>query len=268
MRRVAWLTDIHLNFLDLPESAALGLRLQQAAPDAILVGGDIGEAPILAACLGGMAKWAPCPVYFVLGNHDFYRGSIAAVRREAVALCRELPGFVYLGSESEPIELTPSVGLVGHDGWSDGRAGDYATSDVFFNDYFLIDELAEPLDKDERLWRLNVLGDEAADHIRRVLPAALDRYAHVVVLTHVPPFREACWHEGRISDDNWAPHLVCVAMGDALRQIAAEYRHRQITVLCGHTHGAGEAQIADNLLVLTGGAEYGRPEIQRVFEFE
>ena len=40
---------------------------------------------------------------------------------------------------------------------------------------------------------------------------------------------------------------------------------RQMTVLCGHTHGA-EAQVLPNLRVLTGGAEYGEPKVQRVLE--
>ena len=267
MRRIAWLTDIHLNFLQPSALGVLENRLRQAAPDALLIGGDIGEAPQLSAYLRGIAEQSPCPVYFVLGNHDFYRGSIAGVRRDVAEICRELPRLVYLSNDGV-IELTPRVGLVGHDGWSDGRAGDYGRSDVFLNDYLLIEELAEPLAKEERLARLNRLGDEAAEHVRRVLPSALDRYAHVIVLTHVPPFREACWHEGRVSDDDWAPHFTCVALGETLRRIAREYPHRQITVLCGHTHGAGEARISDNLLVLTGGAEYGQPEIQRVFELE
>ncbi len=37
-------------------------------------------------------------------------------------------------------------------------------------------------------------------------------------------------------------------------------------VISGHTHGGGEAQILDNLQVLTGEAEYGRPEIQRIID--
>ena len=36
------------------------------------------------------------------------------------------------------------------------------------------------------------------------------------------------------------------------------------TVLCGHTHSAGEARVLPNPRVLTGGAEYGRPDVQRV----
>ena len=40
----------------------------------------------------------------------------------------------------------------------------------------------------------------------------------------------------------------------------------QMTVLCGHTHGGGEAQVLPNLRVLTGDARYGQPVIQRVLE--
>jgi Icc protein len=99
-----------------------------------------------------------------------------------------------------------------------------------------------------------------------VVPLALEAHEHVIVLTHVPPFREACWHEGRISDDNWLPHMACRAVGDELRRIMQAHPHRKMTVLCGHTHSPGEASILPNLTVLTGGAVYGQPTIQRVLE--
>jgi hypothetical protein len=37
-----------------------------------------------------------------------------------------------------------------------------------------------------------------------------------------------------------------------------------MSVLCGHTHGAGEARILPNLDVKTGGAEYGGPSLQEL----
>jgi hypothetical protein len=70
----------------------------------------------------------------------------------------------------------------------------------------LIEELAG-LDERGRLLRLHSLGDEAASYFRAVLPVALTRSRRLVVLTHVPPFREACWHLGRVSDDAWLPHF-------------------------------------------------------------
>ncbi len=87
----------------------------------------------------------------------------------------------------------------------------------------------------------------------------------VYVLTHVPPMREACWYNGRISDDEWAPHFTCRAVGDVLLEVVREHPKRQVTVLCGHTHGAGESWPLKNLRLLTGGAEYGFPGVNRLF---
>src|SRR3954469_24672128 len=99
------------------------------------------------------------------------------------------------------------------------------------NDFVLIGEFDGFCeDPAERLAKLHALGDEAAAHFLAVLPDALPRFRHVVVLTHVPPFREACWHEGRISDDNWLPLSACKAVGDALVEAAAAAPDRQLTV--------------------------------------
>ena len=118
--------------------------------------------------------------------------------------------------------LTEETGLVGHDGWADGRLGDYARSEVLLNDYLLIEEVSG-LDKEERLERLHALGDEAAAHFRALLPEALERFRRLIVLTHVPPFREACWHRGQISDDEWLPHFSCRAVGEVLVEAMAAH---------------------------------------------
>ena len=133
---------------------------------------------------------------------------------------------------------------------------------VSVNDWRLIEEF-NWLDDKKRLAKLNQLGDEAADHFQAVLPGALERFDHVLVVTHVPPFRESCWHEGRMSDKDWLPHFSCKAVGDVLSDPVARHPEKKMTVLCGHTHGSGEAQILPNLRVLTGGAEYGRPVVQK-----
>ena len=206
-----------------------------------------------------------CPVYFVLGNHDYYLGSIVEVRRRVEVLCGQRANLTYLTSGGI-VELTPRVGLIGHDGWADGRVGDYERSMVMMNDYLLIDEL-KSFTKKERLAELHALGDEAAGHLRRLLPEALGRYEEVVLLTHVPPLREACWHEGQTSDDEWAPHFVCQAVGDALLEIMPDHPDRSLMVLCGHTHGRSETRPLPNLKIQTGAAEYGAPDIEHIFHF-
>ena len=165
--------------------------------------------------------------------------------------------------------LTDETCLVGHDGWGDGRLGDYQRSDVMLNDWGLIGEFGGFFeDHEERRAKLHALGEEAATHFRTVLPEALRRFRHVIVLTHVPPFRSACWHEGHLSDDNWLPHFTCKAVGDALLEAMSAAPDHRMTVLCGHTHSAGEAQVLPDLRVCTGGAIYGQPVIQRVMEVD
>jgi Icc protein len=258
--KLAWLTDPHLNCAREAAWHRLAGQLSQQSPDALLLTGDLDEAPGVVARLDWLADRANCPLYFVLGNHDFYRGSIAATRAAVTARTTARPDIKYLSAMSH-VSLTATTALVGHDGWGDARSGAPLTSRVMLNDFILIDELAG-LHQTALIARLNALGDEAARHIEAALGAALVGHMHVIVLMHVPPFVEAAWHEGKPSDDEWAPFFVCQAAGDALLRVAAANPSRRITVLCGHTHGGGEAWMAPNLHVRTGAAEYGAPALQ------
>jgi hypothetical protein len=87
----------------------------------------------------------------------------------------------------------------------------------------------------------------------------------VLLLTHVPPFREACWHEGHLSDDQALPFFACGATGEVLLEQMQSHPGRSMLVLCGHTHSGGAAELLPNLRVLTGGATYGSPRLQRTF---
>ena len=269
--RLAWLTDIHLNFLDDLERKRFLESIAKEA-DAFAITGDIGESPNIVGHLKQMGEVLRKPIYFVLGNHDFYRGSIADTRDEVARLAEESEFLVYMTATSV-VELSSQTALVGHDGWADARLGDFDSSDVFLNDYVAIQELRKfkgefSLDKPALKEVLNRLGDEAACHFYGVLQQAVAEYSSVIALTHVPPFKEAAWYNGKHSDENYLPHFACKASGDALRKVMDSKPESHLLVLCGHTHGQGEAQIMENLEVLTGEAEYGHPVIQRVFEIE
>lgn len=264
MTRVAWATDIHLDLAEPPARQAFYDQLAHLAPQALLLGGDIAEAPHLVTYLRDLADALPCPIYFVLGNHDYYRGSIARVRSEVQQLCAHQPRLVYLTSGGV-CELAPGLALVGHDGWADARLGDYLRSYVMMNDYKLIAELAQ-VNKEDRWPLLKRLGDEAAADVAPRLRAAAARYPRVWFLTHVPPFREACWYEGQISNDEWLPHFTCQALGQVLRDVAFDHPECELTVYCGHTHSAGRCQPLPNLRVYTAAAQYGHPAVQQVPE--
>jgi predicted MPP superfamily phosphohydrolase len=273
--RLLWMTDIHLNFVSPQTVKELVKSIVAESANAVLIGGDIAEANSIEPSLIQLAQGVQVPLYFVLGNHDYYGGSIAKVREAISRLTPRVSNLTWL-PQAGVVQLTKHTSLIGHGGWGDGRAGEYHQSDVLLNDYFLIDELhsthrcADPDPKkilcDSLQATLNQLGDEAAAHLRRHLTAALETSRQVVLLTHVPPFRETCWHNGVISDDNWAPHFTCQAVGDVLKEIMSSHRQQQLTVLCGHTHSSGLVDILPNLKVLTGEAVCGQPRVQDVWE--
>jgi predicted MPP superfamily phosphohydrolase len=269
--RLAWATDIHLNFLNSINRQRFFDAIRDQA-DAFVVSGDIAESKNICEILREIDKLVNKPVYFVLGNHDFYHGSVKGTRAEVSKTVAESKDLIYL-SQAGIVELTPTTALVGHDGWADARLGDFDSSRVVLNDFLLIDELrhwrdAQTLDKPALRQTLQSLGDEAAQYLERVLPAAAERYPNVIVATHVPPFREASWHEGHPSDNDFLPCFSCKAVGDVLLAVANARRECQFLVLCGHTHSGGEVQMMKRLRVLTGPAEYGKPQILDILEIE
>ncbi len=262
--KLAWATDIHLDFLDDEGFDRFALLLEKSSADAFLIGGDIAKAGSVERHLRSLEARLLRPLYFVLGNHDFYVGSISKVRSAMRALTDRSKLLKWLPAAGV-IPLSPTAALVGHDGWGDARIGNVDGTPVRLNDFVMIEELSG-ISREVRRDRLRALGDEAAAYIRQVLPRALAGFREVVFLTHVPPFKEACWHEGTISDDDWLPYFTCRAAGDALLDIMKSHPERRLTVLCGHTHGAGTAELLPNLRVWTGGADYGAPRIERVLE--
>lgn len=261
------MTDIHLNFLQPQQVNAWLQQLTTHELDALVLTGDIGEAPNLAIYLTQMADYLQIPLYFVLGNHDYYHSSITQLRSLVSQLHRDHEWLHWL-PETDCVQLNATTGLIGHGGWGDGSYGDFMRSPIMLNDYLMIQELSG-IGPITRLQRLVALGEEAATHLQDALPNALRQYDHVYVAMHVPPFQESVWHNDRTppNDDPHLPHFGCKAAGDALLEIAAAATDKQITVLCGHTHGSGEAQIRANLRVVTGGAEYGHPALQHIYTF-
>jgi predicted MPP superfamily phosphohydrolase len=96
MRRLAWLTDLHLNFVTPGHVDRLCRAVREAGADAVLLGGDIGESHDVVEHLEGLDARLDLPIYLVLGNHGFYRGSIARVRAAVRALSARSPRLHWL----------------------------------------------------------------------------------------------------------------------------------------------------------------------------
>ncbi len=262
--RIAWITDPHLNHVSSRDWDLWSDRIASTQPDALLITGDISEGDDVVLQLRRIADSIAVPLYFVLGNHDFYQSSIARTRQNVIAASRELDALNYL-TDLGPIHLADGVYLVGEDGWGDATIGNYEDSFIRLNDFELIDDFRE-ISSDDWKARLQQLGAESAARLQVKLDAVARDATHVLVATHVPPFRESCWYEGKTTDDNWAPFFVCGEIGRTLMEFCQQRPDCKTTVICGHAHHDGIATLRENLTVFTGAAVYGSPAVEAVIE--
>ncbi|MEJ2720572.1 MAG: metallophosphoesterase, partial [bacterium] len=138
--RFCWATDVHFNFMDQSGVERFCETVGGSGASALLLGGDIAEATDLLWWLGFLDARIDLPVYFVLGNHDYYKGTIRGVRRLVENL--RFKRLIWLPSAGS-IDLGAGVGLVGHGGWGDARYGDFDHSPVILSDYLLIEDLRD-----------------------------------------------------------------------------------------------------------------------------
>ncbi len=265
--KLVWLTDIHLNFLDESRRSTFYDSITNDC-DALVISGDIAEATSIVKILEEMAAHVKKPIYFVLGNHDYYRGQIYVVRDSIRMVTNNHPHLFWLEA-CEPILLDKDILLVGADGWADGRYGDYSNSYVNLNDSRLIAELYQQriLGRFQLLEKMQQLADEDAKNLyAKLILAASHNPSKLIVITHVPPFRETAMHEGKISDDDFLPFFTSKATGDVLLKFAKEQPSMEVLVLCGHSHDECKYQPLDNLTVYVGKAEYNQPSVQGLID--
>lgn len=272
--KLAWCTDIHVNFLKKEECEPFYDTLKES--DGVLISGDISEAPSIAETMVHMADYIQKPIYYVLGNHDYYNGSVCDVRKSLYELNIENNNLNYL-TDSTLISIGDDTIITGCDGWADTRYGHAFKSHVVLNDEVYIKDLSDHVIKwvygtpgavghwDKR----KELADKDAAHLKESVINFLNNVSvvkKVIILTHIPPFPEASKHRGVRSDDNYLPFYASKATGDALLDLAALYPDIQFLCLCGHTHGKAVFQARSNLLVKAGEAVYGFPRIQEMIE--
>jgi predicted phosphohydrolase len=274
MAEFLWTTDPHFDHLRHPDATReFGRALRREHPDAagLIVTGDIAESRSISPILRDLSVGFDLPVYFVLGNHDFYMGSFERVRRAVAGTAQRHDNLHWLRNAS--VRLNEQLAIAGTDGWYDARNGDRQT-DLQLTDFSCIAELfaAQDESRETLLQVCAQRADEEAALLRTQLDQLLDADdscpTHIIVATHVPPFQQAAWHDGKPSDARWAPFFSSKVMGEMLSEHATRHPKTHYSVLCGHTHGAGSYRALGNLVVHTGAARYGAPELAGIVSFD
>jgi predicted phosphohydrolase len=242
-------------------------HLRRAHYDALLLTGDISNAKQLVGHLEEISRaCAGRSVFFTLGNHDYFFGTMREVDRSVAELCKRNRNLIQLG-QGEIIELSSNTALVGHRGWYDGRAGYGLKTRVTSPDHKWINDFRH-LTKRKFFDRMRELGEDSADYFRQVLPEALDRYRKVLVGTHVPP----CYQALKFSDHHcrWErqPYYANCSAGEVIIGISRDYPAGKITVHAGHCHSKARVAISQNLEVQVLAAKTGKPELKEILLIE
>jgi predicted phosphohydrolase len=247
-------------------------------PSGLIVTGDISHAKALVLHLSAIERLIQKPIYFILGNHDFWGSDVASVRKQMHEVSNMSQFLKYVPLNSYSV-LTPNTAIVGHDCWYDAQFGNPKGSRFFMNDWFNMRDYAKhsggqsfynaTSDVKDRAGIISVsqhLAKEGVQHIHDGIKAAVRYSRNIIVMSHVPPFQEAHVHEGAVGDAGSQPWFTCKMLGDMLLAAAKAYPTHNFTSLSGHTHGQYVGQVLPNLRVTVAGAEYGQPRIASIVD--
>jgi predicted phosphohydrolase len=228
-------------------------KLAKTRANMLLLGGDTANSRVFGRMLRRIKEVFPGEVALVAGNHDYYHTSISDFRVELTCLHRTGVIVFEPGCQSKPLKHADGVHLCGSGGWGDATAGSADAAGMELNDEHLIAELRTR----DLTARLRELGRESAAHLQIQLESVPVDASCVIVLTHVPPWPDACWHEGRKSDALALPRFCWQAGGNVVSQAAERMPQTRFIVLCGHTHSDGIWN-QGNITCYTAGSAYGR----------
>lgn len=285
MANYGWITDPHFDHVGRrdPTRADTLVKAFLESVEAekfagVFITGDIATSYGIRKYLRLIEQIVTCPVFFVLGNHDFWGSSTKKVRHGVTEVASKSTILHYLSTEGHyNLFENPDTAILGHDGWYDGLNGAGIASKFFMNDWRVMEDYrfdpSSPLPFHEQILKVSKdLTIEALVHIGNNAYKAIESGAtRIVILTHVPPFEEAHVHEGKPGDANAAPWFTSKLMGLLLKTLANQFPKVTFEVFCGHTHERTVTSIKPNLICHVGGSQderivpvYGNPTFTRI----
>lgn len=268
MTSYSWATDTHLDHLgnDQQKLIAFAQSLIAGNPAGIFLTGDISVAKNLVYHLQVIEKVVQRPIFFVLGNHDAWGADIATLNNGMKELTNSSQFLRYMPTMPY-YALSPSTAVVGHGCWYDAQYGDWQNSSMAMVDWSAIhDFIPVKGNKASIVGLARKLALEGVQHVHNGIKQAARLHKRIIVLTHYPPYPQAHLYQGKIGEPHAMPWYTCKYLGDVLTDASKAFPNVQFTVLAGHTHGKCDLQIAPNLTVHVGGAEYGAPLPQGMIE--
>lgn len=258
--RLAVTSDLHWGLSSAGDSATRDLArcVEELAPDAFALAGDVGEGEHFRGCLDLFARLR-CPRLVVPGNHDLWTRDPAQSSleryRKVLPLEASAAGFHYL--DRHPVtSVDGSVGIAGSINWYDYSFADPAVERVHPEapEMYRAKLFPSGQHNDGRFVRLSMSDEEfTTDVVDRFtaqlaeLPPSVER---VIAIQHHPPVRELFYPTELTSTYQrfWLAYT-----GNRRMQEAVLSEPRVHTVICGHTHAACTADVRGKRCINIGG---------------
>lgn len=240
-------------------------EINRERPSGLFLTGDISSGTKIEKDLSYLAQRIHCPIYFVLGNHDYHLSSFSDIQDKVRQLCYRYTNLHWM-TEAGVCALTKKAAVIGTEGWYDGHIGDPEWL-TYTPDWLLIREMRGLSSHEERLTYFRDLAKQSADLMECRLEEAFRSYRTVYLLTHFPPWKEATRDEGSLLEPFWLPYNVNYQMGQMIERVMESHKKKRLVVLAGHTHTVAQIWIRHNIECIVDEAHYtGSPKIgQRFF---
>lgn len=250
-----WYTDTHLDKVAPWTFMTFIHNIVRAKPAGVFLTGDISIGPLLCYHLKIMARFIKCPIYFVLGNHDYHFMSIEEQHYKLRQICREYPNLIWI-TDSDVVPLSDEVALIGVEGWYDAQLGNpnylkYTPDWILTKDFNKLSTMTMRIDAFKELSRQSCL------LLENKLEKALEQdFKKVYILTHFPPWKEATRDEGTFLEPLYLPYNVNLALGQAIEKVMKDRNKRSVMVLAGHTHNDCWIHVSRNIECKVNKAKY------------
>ena len=258
MKKMVWLTDLHLTVCENPQEkiSKIAEVVHNNRASGCFMTGDTSQANSLIVSLAGIESVLKMPIYFVLGNHDYWGSTVENIRTEMKNLGSFSTFLKYLGNSSY-LPLTDSTCVLGHDGWYDFVLGG---PNIAMNDWKNIGDF-NGLSNQGIVAKAQELSRMSALSVMNSIKAATRYYKNIIILTHVPPWKEISLDDDKFLQNEKIGSYTSKFMGDVISQAAKAFPNVTFTVLCGHSHFEATHQVSSNIIARCGKAKYGSPDV-------
>lgn len=285
---IVHISDIHLNFCDankIGENISTAYKARQKllksindniskGGEIILLTGDISESPTLTSEVFWLSENLKRPLYYVLGNHDFYHSDFrtgeifANCANKFIKLDQQI---IYLPAR-DFVKLNADTILLGFNGLYDCRnfkrneLEDFIDGIQIQNDFQYNKNLKEIYDLCESYENKLKLVQYYADNevnifeqklLKLIKTNEFSNINKIIIATHVPPIY---YKNPNVKYEYDLPGFDSnKKFLELLCKYSEEYKSIQFTVFCGHNHYGGYSKL-DNLEIFCKKSQYGYPD--------